>query len=660
MGSIRRSIRAALDLFVFSVPITVSLFAELLTAVTDTFLAGHLGGQSAHALAAMSFAAPVIGLFAAVQSLFALPIGVVVARCIDDRERRDARFFFATTACAGVSGLLSVVFVANIGWLLPALGAQGEELAMLEGYLAVQAVSNVVSAVGFSLATGIRALGHPIAETVITTVSVVADIALNVVFAFGLDFDFMGLAYGTLASEVICAAVCAVWLARARLLPAPCMLHGKEASECLREIVEIGVAQGAPQFVSGVAMVFSNAAMASMGADQVAAWGVAQRFYMLAITPMVGMSSAAQTLLALREGEGDMEGARSAARVAICLSATLGAVTGLLSICGAGAAATAFGAVGSLGEMAKEGLVISCAALPFVGVSQAVGAVLIVRGFPRYVVAACLCRNAAFAILALFFSAFPGAAYGFVALSAPISDCIAAVVLVAIERRIGGSGPSGRLRRFILPSELFCNILKRVDKDGMRLEGDGKDLNELLIQVFKNIEGSAVGTNSEADIKGLFDDMDVNSAKLGNTVIERNKKLVNLMAKIGSLDFGGAFQDNSIDAFGDACKFLMTMYASNAGKSGGEFFTPEEVGELLARIAIDGRESVNKVYDPCCGSGGLLLKFSKILGKENVRGGYFGQEINLTTYNLARINMFLHDINFTQFDIALGDTLKDP
>lgn len=213
---------------------------------------------------------------------------------------------------------------------------------------------------------------------------------------------------------------------------------------------------------------------------------------------------------------------------------------------------------------------------------------------------------------------------------------------------------------FILPSELFCNILERVDKDGMRLEEDGKDLNELLTQVFKNIEGSAVGSDSEADIKGLFDDMDVNSAKLGNTVIERNKKLMNLMAKIGSLDFGGAFQDNSIDAFGDAYEFLMTMYASNAGKSGGEFFTPQEVGELLARIAIDGRESVNKVYDPCCGSGGLLLKFSKILGKENVRSGYFGQEINLTTYNLARINMFLHDINFTQFDIALGDTLKDP
>lgn len=213
---------------------------------------------------------------------------------------------------------------------------------------------------------------------------------------------------------------------------------------------------------------------------------------------------------------------------------------------------------------------------------------------------------------------------------------------------------------FILPSELFCNILKRVDKDGMRLTEDGQDLNELLTQVFRNIEGSAVGTDSEDDLKGLFDDMDVNSAKLGNSVIERNKKLVKLISKIGSLDFGGAFKDNSIDAFGDAYEFLMTMYASNAGKSGGEFFTPQEVGELLARIAIGGRESVNKVYDPCCGSGGLLLKFAKILGKENVRSGYFGQEINLTTYNLARINMFLHDVNFTKFDIALGDTLKEP
>lgn len=213
---------------------------------------------------------------------------------------------------------------------------------------------------------------------------------------------------------------------------------------------------------------------------------------------------------------------------------------------------------------------------------------------------------------------------------------------------------------FILPSELFSRVLDTVDKDGMSLAEGGDDLNEILVRVFANIEGSAVGTESEDALKGLFADFDPNSPKLGNTVIERNKKLVTLITKIAGLDFGGAFQDNSIDAFGDAYEFLMTMYASNAGKSGGEFFTPQEVGELLARIAIGNRTSVNKVYDPCCGSGGLLLKFAKILGAGNVRSGFFGQEINLTTYNLARINMFLHDINFDKFSLAREDTLKAP
>ncbi|MBQ9058589.1 MAG: type I restriction-modification system subunit M [Atopobiaceae bacterium] len=213
---------------------------------------------------------------------------------------------------------------------------------------------------------------------------------------------------------------------------------------------------------------------------------------------------------------------------------------------------------------------------------------------------------------------------------------------------------------FILPSELFSRVLETVDKDGMALHEGGQDLNEHLTHIFANIEGSAIGTESEDDLTGLFADFDPNNAKLGNTVIERNKKLVTLITKIGDLDFGGSFQDNSIDAFGDAYEFLMTMYASNAGKSGGEFFTPQEVGELLARIAIGARTSVNKVYDPCCGSGGLLLKFAKILGTENVRSGFFGQEINLTTYNLARINMFLHDINFDKFNLAREDTLKHP
>lgn len=204
---------------------------------------------------------------------------------------------------------------------------------------------------------------------------------------------------------------------------------------------------------------------------------------------------------------------------------------------------------------------------------------------------------------------------------------------------------------YILPSELFLNVRKRAAKD--------EDLNETLQKVFKNIEGSAIGADSEDDLKGLFDDLDVNSAKLGNTVAKRNEKLVKLLDAIGDLNLGD-FNDHTIDSFGDAYEFLMTMYASSAGKSGGEFFTPQEISELLARITVVGKKSVNKVYDPACGSGSLLLKFAKVLGKDNVRQGFFGQEINLTTYNLARINMFLHDINFEKFDIVHGDTLADP
>lgn len=203
---------------------------------------------------------------------------------------------------------------------------------------------------------------------------------------------------------------------------------------------------------------------------------------------------------------------------------------------------------------------------------------------------------------------------------------------------------------FILPSELFCNIRKGADKN--------ENLNVVISNVFNNIESSARGTASEDDVKGLFDDFTIDN-KLGNTVDERNKKLVKLLNSIGDLNFGD-YEENKIDLFGDAYEYLMTMYASNAGKSGGEFFTPQEVGELLAKIVIMDKKSVNKVYDPACGSGGLLLKFAKILGKENVREGFFGQEINLTTYNLARINMFLHNINYSKFSIERGDTLIHP
>lgn len=204
---------------------------------------------------------------------------------------------------------------------------------------------------------------------------------------------------------------------------------------------------------------------------------------------------------------------------------------------------------------------------------------------------------------------------------------------------------------FILPSELFCNVRASASQD--------ENLNETLETVFKNIEASAQGHVSEGDFKGLFDDYDVNSNKLGATVAKRNEKLLKLLDGVGDMNLGD-YHDQTIDVFGDAYEYLMSMYASGAGKSGGEFFTPQEVSELLTKIATVSKTEVNKVYDPACGSGSLLLKSAKILGKENVRQGFFGQEINITTYNLCRINMFLHDIDYDKFNIACEDTLTSP
>ncbi len=204
---------------------------------------------------------------------------------------------------------------------------------------------------------------------------------------------------------------------------------------------------------------------------------------------------------------------------------------------------------------------------------------------------------------------------------------------------------------YILPSELFANVTKNARND--------ENLNETLSRVFKHIEASAKGTESEPDLKGLFDDLDVNSSKLGSTVEKRNQRLVKLLEAIAGLNLE-SYSDSNNDTFGDAYEYLMAMYASNAGKSGGEYYTPQEVSELLVEITTLGKNEVNRVYDPCCGSGSLLLKFAKVLGHENVRQGFYGQEINLTTYNLCRINMFLHDVNYHKFDIAHGDTLTDP
>ena len=205
---------------------------------------------------------------------------------------------------------------------------------------------------------------------------------------------------------------------------------------------------------------------------------------------------------------------------------------------------------------------------------------------------------------------------------------------------------------FILPSQLFKNVCATCEQD--------ENLNMTLSNIFREIEGSAIGTDSEDDMKGLFNDFNVDSSQIGGDVRTRNKLIAKVLLRVRDMDLGGEFQENQIDAFGDAYEFLMTMYASHAGKSGGQFFTPQEVSELLARItAADGHE-IRSVYDPACGSGSLLLKFSKTIGKDNPSLKYYGQEINPTTYNLCRINMFLHDINYDNFDIQLGDTLINP
>ena len=205
---------------------------------------------------------------------------------------------------------------------------------------------------------------------------------------------------------------------------------------------------------------------------------------------------------------------------------------------------------------------------------------------------------------------------------------------------------------FILPSQLFQNVAKNADKD--------ENLNEHLTSIFRSIEASAVGTASEDDLRGLFSDFSVDSQSLGSTVIKRNQLLAKVLKTVAQMELGSRYNDTDNDTFGDTYEFLMQMYASEAGKSGGEFFTPQQVSELLARLASWQNPNIQKVYDPACGSGSLLLKFAKTVGKENPNLKYFGQEVNPTTYNLCRINMFLHNVNFDNFDIRLEDTLLKP
>lgn len=204
---------------------------------------------------------------------------------------------------------------------------------------------------------------------------------------------------------------------------------------------------------------------------------------------------------------------------------------------------------------------------------------------------------------------------------------------------------------FIYPSQLFVNVAKNANTNS--------NLNTNLKAIFDAIESSANGYPSENDIKGLFADFDTTSTRLGNNVENKNSRLAAVIKGVEELDFGN-FEDNQIDLFGDAYEFLISNYAANAGKSGGEFFTPQYVSKLIAQLAMHKQTTVNKIYDPAAGSGSLLLQAKKHFDNHLIEEGFFGQEINHTTYNLARMNMFLHNINYDKFNIALGDTLRDP
>lgn len=204
---------------------------------------------------------------------------------------------------------------------------------------------------------------------------------------------------------------------------------------------------------------------------------------------------------------------------------------------------------------------------------------------------------------------------------------------------------------FILPSQLFINVANAAKNN--------TELNTTLSNNFRAIENSAVGKPSENDVKGLFNNFNTNDQGLGATVAERNELLTTLLESIRDLNFD-KYIESGIDVFGLCYEHLIKMYALNSGTKGGEFYTPGDVSYLLAMIAAAGRQSVNKVYDPACGSGSLLLNFIRVVGAKNVKDGFYGQEINMKTYNLCRMNMFLHNVNYDHFDIQNGDTLKNP
>lgn len=200
---------------------------------------------------------------------------------------------------------------------------------------------------------------------------------------------------------------------------------------------------------------------------------------------------------------------------------------------------------------------------------------------------------------------------------------------------------------FLRPDELFHHV-------ALQGSTDSDDLIETLEKILTSIEHSTMGSDSEEDFEKLFSELDLNASKLGKTVVERGKLISKVLLHLDKIDF--RLEDSKVDILGDAYEYLISRFAAGAGKKAGEYYTPQEVSEILARIVTAGKKKLKSVYDPACGSGSLLLRIGRHVGV----GQYFGQELNNTTYNLARMNMILHDVRFDRFNIKQEDTLEHP
>jgi type I restriction enzyme M protein len=215
-----------------------------------------------------------------------------------------------------------------------------------------------------------------------------------------------------------------------------------------------------------------------------------------------------------------------------------------------------------------------------------------------------------------------------------------------------------KLGYFLKPSELFSAIARRGNGNGSSEESD-EPKNEFILEdlakILNNIEQSTMGTDSEDDFDNLFEDLDLTSTKLGRSEAEKNRVISKVLSHLNKIDFHLA--DSSRDVLGDAYEYLIGQFASGAGKKAGEFYTPQQVSKVLAKIVTTGKTKLKTVYDPTCGSGSLLLRVAREVSEV---GKFYGQELNRTTYNLARMNMILHGVHYQKFDIKQEDSLEHP